>query len=104
MTPRILNIHAKAYKQSIIQKRDYDNYIAYLQGAYVRDALISTVGNMFKKKGQKPIEYPDRPYEMQTKSKREVTEEDKELQRQAFWQSLFDMQANFERHNKGKDE
>jgi hypothetical protein len=33
-----------------------------MQGLYIRDALLSTVGNMFSGKGAIPIEYPKEPY------------------------------------------
>lgn len=85
------------------QKRDYDNFIAYLNGIYVREALVSTVGNMFLGKGKKPYEYPDKPIELSGKE-RELTEDEKELQRQNFLASLFTMQSNFERNKKEKGE
>lgn len=33
----------------------------HLQGHYFADALLATVGNMFKGKGQKSFEYPKEP-------------------------------------------
>ena len=33
-----------------------------MQGLYIRDALLSTVGNMFSNKGATPMEYPAEPY------------------------------------------
>ena len=58
MTPAIVEAHKKGFR---LQK-DEQNAYAYIQGIYVRDALNSTVGNMFKKKGTKAIEYPSEPY------------------------------------------
>lgn len=47
-------------------KRDLEeqNTMNYYLGAYFREALISTVGNMFSKKGTKQMEYPDKPFEI----------------------------------------
>ena len=34
----------------------------HLEGQYFADALIATVGNMFRGKGQSPYHYPSEPY------------------------------------------
>ena len=34
----------------------------HLEGMYFAEALLSTVGNMFRGKGQKAFEYPKEPY------------------------------------------
>lgn len=99
MNPRTLKVYLSGYRMKREQQRDYDNYMAYLTGAYVREAIASTVGNMFAKKTAKPFEYPKEPYSLE--GKRELTEAEKELQRIQFLDSLMQMQANFERtHNK----
>ena len=97
MNPRIINIHIEGYKKKQEKQLEYDNYIAYLGGIYVRDALASTVGNMFSKKGHQPIEYPKEPYPVT----QEQIEDKQERERQEFWASLHTMQANFELHHKG---
>lgn len=93
-----MKVCVEGYRIKMEAQRDYDNYIAYLQGAYVREAIASTIGNMFSKKGAKPNEYPEKPYELA--SNREPTEAEKELQRIQFLESLKVMQANFERTHK----
>ena len=98
MTPHRYELRIKGYKRCVEQKRDYDNYIAYLNGIYVLKALNASVGNMFSKKGAKPIEYPDKPIDLNPN--RELTEEEKEEQRLAFLDNLKLMQANFERNHK----
>lgn len=103
MNPHIINLITNGFKMKMDIQKDYDNFIAYVQGSYVRDALLATVGNMFSKKGAKPIEYPKEPYELG--SHHELTEAEKELQRQQFFESLKTMQANFElSHNKDTNE
>ena len=52
----------RAYRKAYELKRRQQNEMLWLQGAYVRDALLATVGNMFSEKGAKPIEYPSDPY------------------------------------------
>lgn len=101
MNPRIINIHIEGYKHKIDKQLEYDNYMAYLSGVYVRDALASTVGNMFSKKGHKPIEYPKEPYPVTESQSEAKIEQEKELQRQMFLAQLQAMQANFELNHKG---
>lgn len=93
MNPSIVMIHAKANAIRQEQCFEYDNYMAYIQGAYILEALNATVGNMFRNKGQKPNEYPDKPYSFNNE---EYTEDELDRQRKAFWESLKVAQANFE--------
>lgn len=46
---------------------------AWLNGFYVQQAIMSTIGNAFQKKGAKPTEYPAEP--ILVKYEREKTEE-----------------------------
>ena len=101
MNPRIVKVYIEGYKNKINRDLEYDNYISYLSGIYVRDALASTVGNMFSKKGSKPIEYPKEPYPVTQEQIKDKDERDKEAQRQVFWASLQAMQTNFELSHKG---
>lgn len=52
----------RAYRKSYELKRRQQNEALWMQGLYVRDALLSTVGNMFASKSSTPIEYPAEPY------------------------------------------
>lgn len=97
--PRIIRIYSEGFRISSERQLEVDNFNAYLQGIYFRDALLSTVGNMFKKKGAKPYEYPEKPYEFEQKNKI-ASEEEIELQRQLFLANLQLMQANFELSHK----
>ena len=99
MTPAIIDAHKKAFKI----KKEEQNAFAYIQGVYVRDALSSTVGNMFKKKGAKAIEYPSQPYDLYAKADEAIEESDggmSEAEKRKKTEALFGMlrlmQANFE--------
>ena len=98
MTPAIV----EAYKQGFKIKKDEQNTFAYIQGIYFRDALASTVGNMFKKKGAKAIEYPSEPYELYAHTDDNgntdggMSEEEKRKKTEALFGVLRLMQANFE--------
>ena len=104
MNPRIMNVHIAGYKKRVNTQLDYDNYVSYLGGIYVRDALASTVGNMFSKKTAKPIEYPKMPYPITQEQVEQREEAEKEAQRQMFWAQLQTMQANFELSKQGGKE
>ena len=67
----------RAYRKSDELKRRRQNEMLWMQGWYIRDALLSTVGNMFSGKGSVPIEYPAEPYPVTA----EQVAEKKELER-----------------------
>ena len=99
MTPAIIEAHKAAFKI----KKEEENTFAYLQGIYVRDALAATVGNMFKKKGAKAIEYPSEPYDLYSQSSNNsgesdggMSEDEKRRKTEALFGMLRLMQANFE--------
>lgn len=70
MTPHTIAIQIDAHKKKIEEK----NYFMYIQGRYFADAIMATIGNSFRGKGQKPYEYPKEPYEL---TKRELTQSEK---------------------------
>ena len=51
-----------AYRKAYELRRRQQNELLWLQGIYVRDALMATVGNMFADKSSKKNEYPAEPY------------------------------------------
>lgn len=71
--PEELNAYVDAYRK----KRSMMNENMWLQGLYFVDALRSTVGNMFNKKGAEPIRYPSKPYNIMNNSS--VTSESNEI-------------------------
>ena len=52
----------RAYRQADDLRRQRQNEMLWMQGVYMRDALLCTVGNMFSGKNSTPIEYPKEPY------------------------------------------
>ena len=65
-----------AFRKAYELKRRQQNEMLWMQGLYVRDALLSTVGNMFAGKSSSHIEYPAEPYPVTT----EQVEEKKALE------------------------
>jgi hypothetical protein len=57
MNPKKLELAEKGYEIAA-QRKDIENWQL---GIYFSNALISTVGNMFKGKGKAPYEYPKEP-------------------------------------------
>lgn len=55
---------ARDYLKAEEYRRDKENYTAWLQGIYMMQALNATVGNVFLEKGAPPMEYPEKPYEL----------------------------------------
>ena len=64
-------------KTAYEMQRERANYDAWLQGAYIYDALcaVSPVLHAFAKKGTKPIPYPKEPYGMTTKNLKQSSEQ-----------------------------
>jgi hypothetical protein len=52
----------RAYRKAHDLRRRQQNEALWMQGLYVRDALLATVGNMFADKSAKKNEYPTEPY------------------------------------------
>lgn len=104
MNPRRIEIHVKGHTKKVENDFEIANIIAHLQGVYVRDALIATVGNMFSSKNSKPYEYPEKPYSFD-KENNELSEEEIQRQRDLFVANYMAMMANFQlSHKKGQAE
>lgn len=59
--------------------RERNDYEAWLQGAYFKSAIESTVGNMFSGKNAEKVSYPAQPY---TVADREEKEKSKQKEQQ----------------------
>lgn len=57
-----VNILVKAFNEKTKNEIRQKNMLMHLQGMYFADALLSTVGNMFRGKGQRAFEYPKEAY------------------------------------------
>lgn len=100
MTPHDVLVVLEGYKLHRKQETEYQNLMMYIQGRYMVDAILCTVGNMFSKKGAKQIEYPKEPYDLEPD--RELTQEEKDAKADEIIKNLMRMQENFEKaHKKG---
>ena len=93
LTPRSLGFIAEGYNKAYIRQIEHENAIAHLQGIYIRDALLSTVGNMFSKKTAEKFEYPKKPFDLDLDGKKE--ERERESQLELFKASLDNAMHNF---------
>lgn len=94
MNPRRIMIHSKANGIKVRRDFEWANVIAHLQGQYFCEALLATVGNMFKDKKTEAFEYPKKPYEF-GKSVEDLNEEEIQKQRDLFVARFMAMQSNF---------
>ena len=78
-------LRVRAYYKADKLRRKRADEDAWLNGLYVWNALNASVGNMFRKDGQVPAEYPKEPFTMAEKEKdvQEMTEEEKA--KDAMW-------------------
>lgn len=94
MTPHKVMLCQKAHEKQLEEK----NLLAYIQGQYVVEALLATVGNMFSGKGSNKFTYPDKPHELFAKpvEERELTQEEKDTQVKALFADLMARKARFD--------
>ena len=64
LNPRKINIMVEAYNESMKRQTRHMNMLFHLEGMYFHDAILSTVGNAFRSRGQKLFEYPKEPYKL----------------------------------------
>lgn len=88
------------YKADRIRQERKDSE-AWLNGLYVLRALEATVGNVFRKEGTQPAEYPERPYSAKETAE-EPTSEDEE-ERERLMAELYLMQFERAGRNWGKN-
>lgn len=93
LTPHSLTLIGEGYNMAYKRQLEYDNTMAHLQGIYVRDALMSTVGNMLSGKRSQRFDYPEQPYDLNIDGKKE--EREKEGQLQAFVANLNNAMNSF---------
>lgn len=61
----------RGYAKAFALKRRRDNFDAWLHGLYNYEALSVVLGNILRRKGDKPSEYAKRPYFLDEKEKQE---------------------------------
>lgn len=64
LNPHKIEIMVLAYNEQKKQELRTQNMLFHLQGHYFADALLATVGNMFRGKGQQAFKYPREPYDL----------------------------------------
>lgn len=83
--PLMVRAFYKAHKL----RQQLVNEEAWLNGVYVYRALDSTVGNMFRKKGAKPSEYPQKPIEINAEEETEEEKKDREEKESVYAQAYM---------------
>lgn len=94
LTMKDIKIISNAYAEKLQADFKIADALAFVQGRYMVDALLCTVGNMLGGKKAK-FTFPEQPYTT-AKQESELTEDEIELQRQQFIAALQTMQHNFE--------
>lgn len=87
-------LELRFYDDGYRTKRKMIDEISFFQGFYNYEAVAIAVGNAFRGKGQKPMEYRKKPILA------ENSEENLQKQREAFVAALETMKTNFELQKK----
>ena len=101
MNPKRIRPYKKAYEMKLKEKDEE----SWLQGLYFHQALLASVGNMFRGKGAKPYQYPDKPFTSSSKpvaSNKPLSEEERKQQVNNLFLSLKVMQSNFNNEHKNE--
>ena len=81
------------YLQAEEYRRKNENYTLWLNGIYMREAVLSSIGNAFIGKGSTPYYYPDKPIPMgeeEIEKAREEAEEMEAKQAEMFMKMLVE--------------
>jgi hypothetical protein len=94
-----LAYYYKAYEKQL----EHENYVAWLQGAYIYDALcaVSPVLHAFAKGGTKPLPYLEEPYKFKEEKDPETVRAEflaRWKANKAKWQSMHGKPSAVERH------
>lgn len=89
MNPYIIQRMAEGYEE----RQKETDFVAWLHGRYVYMAFATVMSNAFSKNSK--AEYPNEPM-LLSKSKAELSEDEKQIQRELFMAELQVMMQNFE--------
>ena len=82
----------RAYYKADQLRQERANEQAWLSGVYVYHAIDATVGNAFRKQGNRPSEYPKKPLRImqpeETEEEREKREEQEAVFAQAYMMNM----------------
>lgn len=93
----------RAFRKADELNRRRQNEVLWMQGLYIREALISTVGNMFSGKNGTKFEYPKEPYPVTAEQVAEQEEQKRRVAEERMKAEFAAFAASFGRRNK-KDE
>lgn len=86
----------KAYRKAFQIRQERENYMAWLHGMYIYEALcdVSPVMHAFAKSGTRPRPYAEKPYETEAKKPKEDTNAEKMRKTQNY---MTELMARFNR-------
>ena len=79
----------RAFRKADKMRQERRDEEAWVQGMYFARALDAAVGNMFRKQGTTPSEYPNMPFLRETKPPEKPTE--KQEEQEAVWAEAWMM-------------
>ena len=107
LNPHRVEILVLAYNETKKNELRTQNMLFHLQGHYFAEALLSTVGNMFRGKGQQPFKYPDKPYDLNlddtTVAIEDEAERELETKRRNFVTGLNNLFRDIDRNMQERD-
>lgn len=95
LTPHSLQLIADGFNVAYKRQIERDNAIAHLQGAYIAEALMATVGNMLSSKNAKKHDYPEKPYDLNLDATEDQKERESERKLELFAAQLTARMNNF---------
>lgn len=103
LNPHKVKILVLAFNEAKKNELRTQNMLFHLQGQYFADALLATVGNMFRGKGQQPFHYPKEPYTLNLDYEKGLDMEDEEqrdiaMKRRNFVTSLNNLFRDIDRN------
>lgn len=75
---------AVAYRKAWELKKEQTNERLWLQGLYINDSLTAIAHNLTRKRGQKPVTYPQKPYDITPQTEDRKQEKRKQAQKEAI--------------------
>ena len=99
LTPHSLQLIANGFNVAYKRQIERDNAIAHLQGAYIAEALMATVGNMLSGKNAKKHDYPEKPYDLNLDVSEDQKERENERKLELFAAQLTARMNNFNLSN-----
>ena len=91
----------RAYAQAYLLKRKIENENAWIQGAYIANAVTVAIANIF---GKKKIDYLKQPFDLFPKTEREKQMEIREERKKVVqWLNAFKKRADMKQKDTGSD-